>query len=209
MSAVSESIVREYFELHEFLVRQHSKYIARTRREDEDDDIDFFVLNPHPQSREAPLPFVLDSADLPYLSRAVVVVKGWHTETFSQAVLAHAPEIFRFVQPKVFLQAARAFGKDGTPLKLLVVPALPQDAQSREQSISLLRAKGIDGVIPFQTMLADLVRETEVNRNYQKSDLLQLIRILKNYDFFREPQLELFKLKRRKKTPGRKPKAEA
>jgi hypothetical protein len=37
----------------------------------------------------------------------------------------------------------------------------------------------------------------EVNRNYQKSDLLQTIRILKNYDFFREPQLELFH-------PGRK-----
>ena len=29
MSAVSQAIVREYFELHEFLVRQHSKYIAR------------------------------------------------------------------------------------------------------------------------------------------------------------------------------------
>ena len=27
--------------------------------------------------------------------------------------------------------------------------------------------------------------QTEVNRNYQKSDLLQIIRILKNYDFSR------------------------
>ena len=44
MSAVSETIVREYFELHEFLVRQRRKYIAQTRREE--DDIDFFVLNP-------------------------------------------------------------------------------------------------------------------------------------------------------------------
>ena len=209
MSAVSESIVREYFELHEFLVRQHSKYIARTHREDVEDDIDFFVLNPHPQSREAPLPFVLGSADLPFLSRAIVVVKGWHTETFSQAVLTHAPEIFRFVEPKIFLQAARAFGKDGTPLKILIVPALPQDAQSREQSINLLRSKGIDAVIPFHTMLADLVSETEINRNYQKSDLLQIIRILKNYDFFREPQMELFKTKQKKKAEGKKPKAEA
>ena len=47
MSAVSETMVREYFELHEFLVRQHRKYISQTRRED--DDIDFFVLNPHPR----------------------------------------------------------------------------------------------------------------------------------------------------------------
>jgi hypothetical protein len=53
-------------------------------------------------------------------------------------------------------------------------------------------------VIPFRTMLTDLVARVEANRNYQKSDLLQVIRILKNYDFFKEPQMELFKAKRRK-----------
>ncbi len=196
MAAVSETIVREYFELHEFLVRQHRKYIGQTRRE-EDDDIDFFVLNPHPQPPAGALPFVLGSPDLALLERAIVVVKGWHTETFSSARLSHAPEIFRFVEPKVFQQAARAFGKDGTPLKILIVPALPQDAQAREQSIALLRSKGVDAVIPFRTMLAELVRETKVNRNYQKSDLLQIIRILKNYDFFKEPQMELFKSRRK------------
>jgi len=198
MAAVSETIVREYFELHEFLVRQHRKYIGQTRDE-QDDDIDFFVLNPHPATASNPLPFVLSSSDLAQVDRAIVVVKGWHTQIFSPSQLAHAPEIFRFVEPKVFQQAARSFGKDGTPLKILVVPALPQENEAREQSINLLRGKGIDAVIPFHTMLADLVRETEVNRNYQKSDLLQIIRILKNYDFFKEPQLELFKPKRRKK----------
>ena len=193
MSAVSETIVREYFELQEFLVRQHRKYISQTRRDEDDDDIDFFVLNPHPQTPAGALPFVLGSADLPFIERAIVVVKGWHTETFSSAVLAHAPEIFRFVEPRVFQQAVRAFGKDGAPTKILVVPALPQAAKAREESIALLRSKGIDAVIPFHTMLAELVKQTAVNRNYQKSDLLQIIRILKNYDFFKEPQMELFK----------------
>jgi hypothetical protein len=197
MSAVSETIVREYFELREFLVRQHRKYISQTRRTD-DDDIDFFVLNPHPQPHPGALPFVLGSTDLPFVERAIVVVKGWHTETFSSAVLTHAPEIFRFVQPKVFQQAACAFGTEGAPLRILVVPALPQAAAARDESIALLRSKGIDAVIPFRTMLADLVSETEVNRNYQKSDLLQIIRILKNYDFFKEPQMELFKSRRKK-----------
>ncbi|HWX23050.1 MAG TPA: hypothetical protein VN578_24375 [Candidatus Binatia bacterium] len=198
MAAVSETIVREYFELHEFLVRQHRKYIGQARRE-EDDDIDFFVLNPHPQPAEATPPFVLASPDLPFIQKAIVVVKGWHTETFSSARLTASPEIFRFVEPKVFQQAARAFGKDGDPLKILVVPALPQEARSRDESIALLRSKGIDAVIPFRTMLADLVSETAVNRNYQKSDLLQIIRILKNYDFFKEPQLELFKARRKRR----------
>jgi hypothetical protein len=208
MPAVSETIVREYFELNEFLVREHRKYISQTHRE-EDDDIDFFVLNPHPQKPDGALPFVLGSADLPVIERAIVVVKGWHTETFSSSVLARAPEIFRFVKPKVFQQAARVFGKDGTPLKILVVPALPQAAEAREESIALLRSKGIDAVIPFRTMLADLINATQVNRNYQKSDLLQTIRILKNYDFMREPQLELFKTKPKRKAPGKALKAEA
>jgi hypothetical protein len=208
MSAVSETIVREYFELHEFLVRQHRKYVGQTRPE-EDDDIDFFVLNPQPQAPAAALPFVLGSPDLAYIERAIVVVKGWHTETFSSAVLAHAPEIFRFVEPKVFQQAARAFGKAGEPLKILVVPALPQATDAREESIALLRSKGIDAVIPFRTMLADLVSETQVNRNYQKSDLLQIIRILKNYDLMREPQLELFKTRPSRKAAGKVQKTES
>jgi hypothetical protein len=196
MAAVSETIVREYFELHEFLVRQHRKFVSPTRGED--DEIDFFVLNPHPREPNAERPFILTSENLPSIARAIVVVKGWHTETFSPARLANTPEIFRFVEPKVFQQAARAFGKDGTPLKILIVPALPQDNEARAQSIALLREKGIDAVIPFQTMLAELINKTESNRNYQKSDLLQIIRILKTYDFFREPQLELFKPKRRR-----------
>src|ERR1039457_2744689 len=197
MSSVSETIVREYFELHEFLVRQHRKFIAQTKRED--DDIDFFVLNPQAQTRAGEQPFVLASADLPFIERAIVVVKGWHTETFSSARLASTPEIFRFVGTKVFQQAAKVFGEHGAPLKILVVPALPHEARARDESIALLRAKGVDAVIPFHTMLTDLVARTEANRNYQKSDLLQTIRILKNYDFFKEPQLELFKSKRKRR----------
>jgi hypothetical protein len=197
MSAVSETIVREYFELNGFLVRQQRKYIAQARHEDE--DIDFFVLNPQPRDREVPLPFVLASPDLPGIARAIVVVKGWHTETFSSAVLANAPEIFRFLEPAVFKRAAESFGGDGSLTKILVVPALPQNEEARLQSIELLRARGIDCIIPFRTILGDLIAQTETNRNYQKSDLLQTIRVLKNYDFFKGPQLELFKPKRRRK----------
>ena len=197
MAAVSEIIVREFFELNGFFVRQQRKYIAIARRDD--DEIDFLIWNSRYNAEAAPLPFVLTSLDLTGISRAVVVVKGWHTETFSPGVLANAPEIFRFVDAPVFHQAARAFREDGPLVKILVVPALPQNESARAASIDLLRAKGVDAVIPFRTMLTDLIGQTEVNRNYQKSDLLQIIRILKNYDFFREPQLELFKQKRRRK----------
>ncbi|NBV21152.1 MAG: hypothetical protein EBS05_04415 [Proteobacteria bacterium] len=194
MSAVSETIVREYLELHGFFVRQQRKFIAPSKHED--DEIDFYALNPH-YTPSVPLPFILSSADLSGMARALVVVKGWHTETFSPGMLASTPEIFRFVEPAAFEQTAKTFGGDGPLTKLLVVPALPTGEEARAQSIELLRAKGIDAVISFPTVLADLIAEVEANRNYQKSDLLQVIRILKNYDFLREPQLELFK-------PGRK-----
>jgi hypothetical protein len=194
MSAVSETIVREYFELHGFFVRQLRKYITPSRRED--DEADFLVLNPRAQVA-GPTPFVLSSGDLAGLARALVVVKGWHTDTFSLSLLTHAPEIFRFLEPAAFQQAAKSFGNDGPLAKVLVVPALPHGVRAREQSIDLLRSKGIDAVLPFRTMLADLIEQIEVNRNYQKSDLLQIIRILKNYDFFKGRQLELFKAKRK------------
>lgn len=202
MSSVSENIVREYFELHGFFVRQQRKYIAPTKREDE--QIDFYVCNPQAEGSAGLVPFILGSADLAGVHRAVVVVKGWHTETFSPAVLANAPEIFRFVEPSVFQQAARAFGADGVVTKILVVPALPQGDEAREQSIELLRSKGVDAVIPFRTVLGDLIARTETNRNYQKSDVLQIIRVLKNYDFIKDPQLELFSGgRRRRKSRGR------
>ena len=49
------------------------------------------------------------------------------------------------------------------------------------------------------TVRDDLIEHIEVNRNYQKSDLLQVIRILKNYDLFAPPQLELFDLPKPKR----------
>lgn len=198
MAAVSENIVREYFELHGFFVRQQRKFIAPHRRED--DEIDFLVM--HPRHVSGPLPFVLSSADLAGLAKGVVVVKGWHTETFSPGLLANAPEIFRFLEPAVFEPAARSFDGGSPPTKILVVPALPSGEEARHQSIELLKAKGVDAIIPFRTMLADLIGQIEINRNYQKSDLLQAIRILKNYEFFREPQLDLFKPSRGRPRTG-------
>lgn len=193
MAGVSESIVREYFELHDFLVRQYRKHVAPAGH----DDIDFLVLNPKPQPVAGKLPFVLGSPDLVSIERAIVVIKPWHTEVFSPALLNSTPDLFRFLEKRAFQDAVKSFGTEHPLLKIVIVPALPQDRAARDESIAIFRSKNIDGVIPFRTMLSDLVNRTEANRNYQKSDLLQTIRILKNYDLFKEFQLELFK-------PGKK-----
>src|SRR5947207_3365073 len=183
MAAISETIVREYFELHEFLVRQYRKHVAPAGRED--DDIDFLVINPEPRSHNGKLPFSLSSAELPFIKRAIVVIKAWHTEIFTPALLNNAPELLRFLEKKSFQHALNTFKGDQDVLKILVVPVLPREIQAREQSSAILQAKGIDAVISFPTMLADLVSYTEARRNYQKSDLLQMIRILRTYDFLK------------------------
>ena len=201
MAGVNETIVREYFELNGFLVRQLRKYVGPGSRED--DDIDFVVLNPHCQPLTSERPFLLASPDLAFIERAIVILKAWHTEVFSPALLNNAPDFFSFLEKKPVREAAASFGKGGPVLKILALPALPQEAQARDQSIAILRSKGLDGALSFPTMLADLVTHIEPNRNYQKSDLLQVIRILKNYDLFKEAQLDLFKSKRSKRKRAR------
>jgi len=196
MSAVDETIVREYFEAHGFLVCQRRKYVVQTRQKTADEEINLIVLNPQ-CSGNVPAAFELDGETLKQVSRAVVAVKGWHTETFAPGVLAHQPKIFRFVEPRSVEEAKKLVGGDGL-LKILIVPGLPRDAKTRARSIELLRAKGVDGVISFREILADLIGRVHTNRNYQKSDLLQTLRLLKNYGLLRDPQLELkLKTKRR------------
>ena len=41
-------------------------------------------------------------------------------------------------------------------------------------------------------MLLDILDKIEINQNYSKSDTLQVMRILKNYDLLKEAQLDMF-----------------
>ena len=49
----------------------------------------------------------------------------------------------------------------------------------------------MDAIISFRAMLTDLIEGVETNRSYGKSDMLQVVRILKNYDLLKDPQLDL------------------
>ena len=194
MSAVDESIVREYFESHGFLVCQRRKYVVQARQKTADEEINLVVLNPRATTGE--LDFELSSSALKHISRAVVAVKGWHTEVFAPGVLAHQPKIFGFVEKRAITEAQQLTGGE-TLTKILVVPGLPRDGKTRGRSIELLKSKGVDGVISFRSILRELIAGVYTNRNYQKSDLLQILRLLKNYDLLKEPQLEL-KLRRKR-----------
>lgn len=202
MSAIDEGIVREYFEQSGFLVRQVRKYDVQARKKVGDEEIDLLVYNPAYQRSERKPDFFLFSSELAYIHRAIVVVKAWHTGRFTPVLLKSSPEIFSFLEenvlkevPKLFPAASMgaASGEDGEalPTKILVLPSLPTAEPFRSQSLQLLKERGVDAIISFRAMLLDLIEKVEPNRSYGKSDTLQVIRLLKNYDLLKEAQLDL------------------
>ncbi len=126
-----------------------------------------------------------------------MAIKPWHTGVFSAATIKGSPEILRFLEEEVLCAANKLFPDDSEesggekPSKILVLPGLPTQEPYRSQSVALLKERGVDGIISIRAMLLDLIDKVEVNRNYRKSDTLQIIRILKNYDLLRDAQLDL------------------
>ncbi|WP_404425754.1 hypothetical protein [Nibricoccus sp. IMCC34717] len=202
MSAIDEAIVREYFEQNGFLVRQVRKYDVVARKKTGEEEIDLVVYNPAFQRSARKPDFFLFPSELPFLHRAIVVVKAWHTGRFTPGTLKGSPEIFSFLEENVIKGASRLFPTDlevetpaddeGGPTKILVVPSLPTAEPFRSQSVQLLKERGVDAIISFRAMLLDLADRVDVNRIYSKSDVLQVIRILKNYDLIKDTQLEIF-----------------
>lgn len=197
MAAIDEGIVREYFEQYGFLVRQVRKYQVQARRKTGDEEVDLLVYNPAYVRGSRKPDFLLFSNELPNIHRAVIVVKGWHTGRFTPTMLKSSPEIFRFLEDNVLKEVARYFPAAASDdpndelTKILVLPSLPTAEPFRSQSVELLKARGVDAIISFRAMLLDLVDRIEINQSYTKSDTLQVMRILKNYDLLKDPQLDL------------------
>lgn len=200
MAGFDEQIVREYFELHGFLVRQWRKYQTPPRKKLPEEEIDLLVYNPGYTKAEREPEFMLFPSELRYIQRAVIAVKGWHTaHHFTPRLIQSSSEILKFLEQNV-LKAAEDYFKNaeeefqgGSLHRILVLPGLPTAEPHRSESIRLLRERGVDGIISFRSMLADILAKVEVNRNYTKSDLLQIMRILKVYDLVKDSQMELFK----------------
>jgi hypothetical protein len=198
MSAIDEGIVREYFEQNGFLVRQVRKYQVQARRKTGDEEVDLVVYNPAYKRGPRRPEFFLFANELAYIHRAIVVVKGWHTGRFTPNMLKSSPEIFRFLEENVLKEVTRFFPVDAEEpgnaedvTKILVLPSLPTAEPFRSQSVAMLKEHGVDGIISFRSMLLDIIDRVEINKSYGKSDTLQVIRILKNYDLLKDAQLDL------------------
>lgn len=191
MAAVSEWIVREYFEILGFLVNQPSKHTVPGRQKRPEEEVDLLVLNPMVKEPVLPAHLVWETADLERVDCAVVGVRGWHTDRFYMSTVSHAPDLLRFADDRTGKHMAARLGRTDVP-RILCIPRLPASGELKEETVAFLKTQGISGILTFATMLYELAARVDVQRNYEKSDLLQILRLLKNYDLLRDPQLELF-----------------
>lgn len=207
MSAVSEWIVREYFETLGYMVSQPCKYLPKGRHKRLEEKMDLVVVNPLITELRIPDSILWTTADLKGIPRAVVGVYGWHTERFYPAMLKHIPEMLRFASEESVRRVSRRLG-GAAMATILCFPQLPAAEKLRADALKFLKQKGVDGVLLFRTLLLELVNGVDTNKNYEKSDLLQVLRILKNYDLIKTPQMELFGRHKRRRRKDKAPSTE-
>lgn len=199
MSSFDEDVVREYFELNHFFVRQLQKYQVRSRSKVAGTTASMLVLNPGTPEESRPKGFQLFSVDMATVRQALVLVHGWQHTRVTPAILKSNARLADFLKKELSKQMDWSVVTEDESIeeieaykKLMVVPGLPTAEPHRSGCIALFKEQGIDGVIAFSTILEDWLRQVEVNHSYNKSKLLQLVRVLKIYDMVQSPQLRLF-----------------
>lgn len=192
MATVNEQVVREFLETTGFLVRQPRKYQVVARSKGLQEEVDLLAINPLAKESFCPEGLLWSNRDWKKVQAVMVGIRGWHTEKFTPAVLAGAPEIYRFAEPESVKAAAAELGVEH-PLKVVCLADLPAAASSRREALEFLSEKGIDGVLLFRPMLLELMDRIDVKKTYEKSDLLQILRILKTYDLLKGRQMDLFR----------------
>ncbi|MDR0994002.1 MAG: hypothetical protein LBN38_05500 [Verrucomicrobiota bacterium] len=205
MASVNEQIVRAYLESVGFLVRQPRKYQVMSRSKGLHEEVDFLAFNPLADEKgKRPSDLLWGGRELSRIRFAVVTVRGWHSEKFTAAMLASSPDVYRFAEPESIRSAEAELGMP-EPAKILCMADLPVSSDQREEALEFLKSRGIDGVLLFRTMLLELADRVDVKKSYEKSDLLQVLRILKNYDLLQSGQMNLFAPFRRRRASSPSP----
>lgn len=197
MASVNEQIVRDYLEMQGFLVRQPRKYQIVARAKGANEEVDFLAVNPSAGAGgELPEAGVWGARELSRVGAALVAVRGWHSERFTAQMLAKSPDVYRFAEADS-ARAAEAELGGRSAARVLCLGSLPGDAAQRAEAVAFLRSRGVDGVLLFRPMLLELADRIDGKKSYEKSDVLQLLRILKAHGMLRMGQLDLFAGRRR------------
>lgn len=198
MQRVEETIVSEYFEQNGFLVRPLRKGRSQTKKT-LDEGLDFYVRSMVFREGSRDANFLLFSSELRYLESAIICVRGWFGEKANLATMTGGAEILKYLEGNVFKKVEKwfefdpavSFGTKTMPKKILVAPVFPTQEPFRSQCVELLKDKGVDGILSFKSMALDLIDRVDTKQIYEKSDLLQLLRVLKTFDLVKDSQMDL------------------
>jgi len=181
MQSLESTLLRHFFEIQGFMVRQ---CVPSTQGGTESLQI------VHPDAKGSPaLPSILFCSDIPLVARALVWLPSWQASKFSTSLLKDSQELMKFIDKRLAQRKVPAeFDQTDAP-KIVVVPAVPTEADAREQTINLLKARGIDAMISFRSILLDLIARLDVRK---PTEGLQLLQILHNFDLLKTTQMELF-----------------
>jgi len=172
MTDVNEEIVAKYFELNGYLVYKNLKYMIKKKKSSGESDIDLAV-------------YKIDTGE-----KAIVEVKGWHTESFSITHFTckdpkdYRSRIFHFLREES-QEAAKAFFGSNDFKNLLVLSKLPENIEKRNKILKLLSEKRVE-VLEFKDILKFVINKTEINKNYRDSEFQQALRLLKNYNLLKD-----------------------
>jgi hypothetical protein len=139
----------------------------------------FFIYNSRTSLSEEALPFLLDTASVSQVDRALVKILTWHTIPVSVKSLRTFPEILDFLRPPSLQKAEELFSSSSFK-KILVVPTLPATKSLREESIQALQYAGLDGIILLPEIIEDTIRAIDPRKSYPVITC-ELLRILKHY----------------------------
>lgn len=198
MQRIEETIVTEYLEQNGFLVRPLRKSRPQTKKT-LDEGLDLYVRNMVFREGGRDPNFLLFSSELRYLESAIICVRGWFADKAALATMSSGAEILKYLEGNVFKKVEKwfqydpgvSFGTAVLPKKILVAPVFPSHEPHRSQCVELLREKGVDGILSFKSMLLDLIDRVDTKQVYEKSDVLQLLRILKTFDLVKDSQMDL------------------
>ena len=191
-------VVEAYFEINGFLARKNPSLPLAAGRKKIDPLPEFTVYNPKTGQNSDKLGFRLFSADLMQVHSAQVFVLGWENTSFSNSLLSSEPRLVKFLRQEVDASRIGCSEQEpdnaqNHPLRVLVVPALPVGLDRMNAVEQHLRKQGVQGVLTLKSIIENLFRQTLPSKlQLGGGHILQLLQMLKSYDLFRDPQVDMF-----------------
>jgi len=194
-----ESIAVDYFETNGFLVRKSGSLLGKQAD-------GFFpsliVRNLKEEEVQESLMFNFQwfSSDILKTRRAVVSIVGEGLFETGSRVLRQDKRLVQNLKKLVTTKQGFKFPWEDELLeedfrghhRLVIVPLFPMVEPHYGQLCELLESRGVNGVITFRTLLDNLIQQLDVLDAERLTPRLKMLRILKQMELLKIPQLDLF-----------------